>query len=220
MNEVQPDKIHFTPEAVIIPSTNPRLTHIRVLRWFLSTEAKGIHPTAVVLGTMGDDVTVGPNAVILECVEVGADTQVGAGAMIGGESIGFERDAEGRLLRFPQFGRVTIGSNCYIGSNANIDRSTTPKSPTTIGHRVVIGPQAQIGHNSVIGDDSGILGGSVIAGGAQIADGVTVGVGAVVMNKVKVGSGATVGAGAVVTHDVPPGTTVVGIPAKPMEGTE
>jgi len=37
-----------------------------------------------------------------------------------------------------------------------------------------------------------------------------------VLQYVEVGEGATVGAGAVVTKNVPPGATVVGVPAKPL----
>jgi serine acetyltransferase len=46
---------------------------------------------------------------------------------------------------------------------------------------------------------------------------VLVGTGAQILQYVQVGEGAQVGAGAVVTKDVPPGVTVVGIPAKALE---
>jgi serine O-acetyltransferase len=52
-----------------------------------------------------------------------------------------------------------------------------------------------------------------------VEDGVMIGTGATVVTPagrgLRIGRGARVGAGAVVTHDVPPGTTVVGVPARP-----
>lgn len=49
-----------------------------------------------------------------------------------------------------------------------------------------------------------------------IRDGVFVGAGARVLGGVQVGDGASIGANAVVVHDVEPGTTVVGVPARPI----
>jgi serine O-acetyltransferase len=49
-----------------------------------------------------------------------------------------------------------------------------------------------------------------------IGDGVFIGAGAKVIGPVTIGAGAKVGANAVVVHDVPPGVTVVGIPARPV----
>jgi acetyltransferase-like isoleucine patch superfamily enzyme len=41
-----------------------------------------------------------------------------------------------------------------------------------------------------------------------------VGAGAVIRQGIQIGDGAVVGAGAVVVKDVPPGVTVVGVPAR------
>jgi acetyltransferase-like isoleucine patch superfamily enzyme len=45
---------------------------------------------------------------------------------------------------------------------------------------------------------------------------VWIGRGVIITRGVAIGDGATVGANAVVTHDVPPGVTVVGVPATPI----
>jgi len=48
----------------------------------------------------------------------------------------------------------------------------------------------------------------------EIGDAVFVGVGARILGPVNVGAGSKIGANAVVVNDVPPGATVVGIPAR------
>ncbi|MGA2552067.1 MAG: DapH/DapD/GlmU-related protein [Burkholderiaceae bacterium] len=49
-----------------------------------------------------------------------------------------------------------------------------------------------------------------------IGDDVFIGSGAKIIGGVQIGSGARIGANAVVLHDVAPGSTVVGIPARPL----
>lgn len=73
-----------------------------------------------------------------------------------------------------------------------------------------------LGHEAVIGRGT-VLNPTVnVSGGVELGDGVLVGTGAQLLQYVNVGEGATIGAGAVVTQDVPPGVTVVGVPAKAM----
>ena len=55
-----------------------------------------------------------------------------------------------------------------------------------------------------------------MSGGVVIEEGVLIGTGAQVLQYRRVGRAATVGAGAVVTRDVVGGSTVVGIPARPI----
>ncbi|MFB6280923.1 MAG: acetyltransferase [Haloferacaceae archaeon] len=53
-------------------------------------------------------------------------------------------------------------------------------------------------------------------GEVVVGEGAMVGAGAVVLPGVEVGAGAQVAANSLVTEDVPPGTTVAGVPAEPV----
>jgi serine O-acetyltransferase len=95
----------------------------------------------------------------------------------------------------------------------------------TIGKRLLIdhGMGVVIGETAEIGDNVTLYQ-SVTLGGVSlnpekrhptIEDDVVIGSGAAVLGPFTVGKGARVGANAVVLREVEPGTTVVGIPAKP-----
>ena len=81
-----------------------------------------------------------------------------------------------------------------------------------------------IGETAVVEDDFSMLhevtlGGTGKVGGDRhptIGRGVMIGAGAKVLGNIRVGEGAKVGAGSVVLDDVPPYTTVAGVPARPV----
>jgi len=72
------------------------------------------------------------------------------------------------------------------------------------------------GHDARIGDCCVFNPGINLSGGVEIGSRCLVGAGAKILQYLKVGDDTTIGAGSVVTKDVPAGTTVVGIPAKPL----
>ena len=73
-----------------------------------------------------------------------------------------------------------------------------------------------IGHEAKIGKGSVINPSVNVSGWARVGAGVLVGTGAQILEDIVIGDSAIVGAGAVVNKNVEPGTTVVGIPAKPI----
>lgn len=99
-----------------------------------------------------------------------------------------------------------------------------------LGRRLVIdhGMGVVIGETAEVGDDCHFyhqvtLGVARRAGGGKrhptLGNGVIVGAGAKVLGPITVGDNARVGANAVVVDTVPPNTTVVGIPAQPVDRT-
>jgi serine O-acetyltransferase len=107
-----------------------------------------------------------------------------------------------------------VFSNCIIGRGAEfgpgfvlihatgvvINGSVRGGSNVYVEHQVTIGAERR--ESPVIGND------------------VFIGAGAKIIGSVTIGDGARIGANAVVVHDVPPHTTVVGIPARPVKRRE
>lgn len=97
----------------------------------------------------------------------------------------------------------------------------TITSNASIGRHFHGNIYSYVAHDCVIGDFVTFAPGVMCNGNVHVEDHAYIGTGAVLRQgkpgkPLKIGAGAIVGMGAVVTRDVPPGVTVVGNPAKPM----
>jgi len=111
----------------------------------------------------------------------------------------------GRLLT-----GIEIHPGATIGRGVFIDH----------GMGVVVGETAEVGDNVTL--YQGVtLGGTKLHEGKRhptLESGVIVGAGAKILGPLNIGQDARIGSNSVVVRDVPAGTTVVGVPAKPVHG--
>lgn len=154
---------------------------------------------------IGPECSIGVNAVIYYDVEVGARNLIGDGAAIR------------ELSR--------LGPNNVIGRGVSLDRDVVVGTGTRIMDKahltggVRVGDEAFISMMVVTSNDNsfGRDGGAAEKlRGPRVEDGAMVGAGASLLPGVTVGRDSVVGSGAVVTRDVEAGTTVLGVPARPV----
>ncbi|MGD9891603.1 MAG: serine O-acetyltransferase [Dehalococcoidia bacterium] len=102
------------------------------------------------------------------------------------------------------FFNVNLGNYTDIGGGLYLPHgNVVVDGMVSIGRNCVIAPWVTIGTNGTVA-------------GPQIGNDVFIGTGAKVLGAIHVGDRARIGANAVVIENVPPDTTVVGIPAKPV----
>jgi sugar O-acyltransferase (sialic acid O-acetyltransferase NeuD family) len=103
-----------------------------------------------------------------------------------------------------------LGQGCIVRHNAVVS------AQAKLGDNTVVSDGVYVGHDSIIGENVYIAPGVNINGSVTIGDNTFVGTGAVVLPHVKVGADCIIGAQSCVHKDVSDGTTVSGVPAKPM----
>lgn len=161
---------------------------------------------------IGDDVVLHANVVLREQVKLGSRVIVHAGTVIGADGFGYV-PAGGRQYKVPQIGIVEVEDDVEIGANTTIDRATC--GVTRVGKGSKIDNLVQVGHNVQIGENCLLVAQSGVAGSSILENRVTLAGKAGVAGHLKVGSDSVVAANSIVAGDLPPGSYVFGIPARP-----
>jgi len=159
--------------------------------------------------TVGQDCTIGPNAIIRDST-IGDRCRVTASVI---EEATMEDDCD-----IGPFGHLRPGAHmcegAHMGNFGEIKNA-------------ILGPDAKMGHFSYLGDATVGAGANIAAGTITcnydgerkhrtvIGENAFIGSGTMLVAPVEIGDHAKIGAGSVVTHDVPPGTLVYGVPARP-----
>jgi acetyltransferase-like isoleucine patch superfamily enzyme len=152
---------------------------------------------------IGAGCAIGAHVVVYYDVEIGDDTLLGDHVSIREET--------------------KIGAGCAIGRMCAIDREVRIEDGSVMMFACNIVGQTTVGKGVFIAagvittnDNSvGLKGIDKDAPGTRIDDKARIGANATLLPDVRIGREAVVGAGSVVTRDVAPGTTVMGVPARP-----
>ncbi len=237
--------------AATLVSSNPYLDFARALALFYQPPrpAPGIHPTAVIfpratLGpnasvgayvVIGDDTSIGANAVLHPHVVVYPGCQIGDdftahahvsvrefssignrvtlhnGVVIGGDGFGFAKGGDGKQNKIPQSGRTVLEDDVEVQTLTSIDRATIGETRVKRGAK--IDSLCQIGHSCVVGEDNIICGQTGLAGSTTLEENVTMAGQTGSAGHLTIHRNAIVWAQSGLNRDVPEGAIVSGYPA-------
>jgi UDP-3-O-[3-hydroxymyristoyl] glucosamine N-acyltransferase len=210
----------------VISSPSPRLDFTRALRilsedpgFVVAQEPPKVHCSCIVgngvrmqagavigMGTMiGHDCFIGPD------VRIGDYCTIKPHAVIGADGFGFVRAADGKPLKMPHLGSVSIGQRVEIGSFTTVSRGTL--GDTRIGDYTKIDDHVHVGHNCEIGTSAIITAHAELSGGVHVGDRAWLAPNSCIREQLSIGDDAVVGIGAVVVKSVPNGRMVYGNPA-------
>ena len=149
--------------------------------------------------------------IILDQTEIGKYCIIQAGAIIGSEGFGFNKNKDGKYSKTPQLGNVVIKDNVEIGANTTIDRATL--GSTIIGKGVKLDNLIQIAHNVEIGSDTVIAAQTGIAGSSKIGSRCKIGGQVGIIGHLTIGDDVQIQGQTGVINDVASKDTIQGTPA-------
>jgi UDP-3-O-[3-hydroxymyristoyl] glucosamine N-acyltransferase len=233
-----------------VPSA--RIAFAKVLPLFFPEPAfaAGIHPSAILAASaqvdptahvgpycvLGDQVRIGPRAILQGSNHVGAHCQIGedtnlfpnvtlypnteigkrvrihSGTVVGSDGFGYVLDS-GVHRKVPQIGSVIICDDVELGANVTVDRGAL--GPTVIGKGTKIDNLVQVAHNVTIGEHCIVVSQTGIAGSTKLGNYVILGGQVGLAGHLKIGNRVSVAAQSGVMTNIPDGEKWLWTPAQP-----
>lgn len=113
--------------------------------------------------------------------------------------------------------RAVVSEHATVGKGCQIMAGAIVQPGAVLSEHAIVNTGAIVEHDCSVGAFAHVATGARLCGNVQVGDQAHIGAGATIRQGIIVGFQAIVGAGAVVVGDVAPDTTVVGVPAKPVE---
>lgn len=155
--------------------------------------------------TIGENTSIGPNAVIYYDVVIGNNTLIGEGASIR------EQGMIGNYCIISRY--VTLNYNVKIGNRTKIMDFTHITGNAVVEDDVFISIHVSTTNDNNMGKDG--YHDAII--GPHIENAAALGAGAVLLPNTRIGANATIGAGAVVTKTVEKNKLMMGMPARAIK---
>ncbi|MFV0338587.1 MAG: UDP-3-O-(3-hydroxymyristoyl)glucosamine N-acyltransferase [Chthoniobacterales bacterium] len=164
--------------------------------------------------SIGEQSFLHPQVYVGERCRIGKRVILYPAVILGSDGFGYEFK-DGRHQKVPQTGIVQIDDDVEIGSGTTIDRARFGR--TWIKEGTKIDNLVQIAHNVVIGEHSIICAQVGISGSTRIGKGVILAGKAGLAGHIEIGDGSTVMAMAGIAKNLPPGSSVMGRPGRPIK---
>jgi sugar O-acyltransferase (sialic acid O-acetyltransferase NeuD family) len=169
-------------------------------------------PDLSLLERMGTRLLGGADA--LDQLPAGTAYVVAIGDVVARRSLAARADAAGLEPATLVHPSVVLGTLATLGPGSVVCEGSVVVTNVVAGAHALINTGCILGHDARLGDFVSLMPGVRIGGQTVLEDDVYVGLGGVVLPRLRVGAGAVVGAAACVVADVEPGATVVGVPAR------
>lgn len=155
---------------------------------------------------VGDRTRLGPGVLIEKDTTVGSDCEIFKGAVLGTDPQDLKYEGEKTELR--------VGDRTIIREYATLNRGTDWSHETSVGSDCLLMAYTHVAHDCRIGDHVILSNAVNMAGHVEVEDWAIVGGIVPIHQFVRIGTHAFVGGGSRISQDVPPYCRAAGSPAK------